>query len=94
MDTLLPRYMNMRQMATMLGMTKHSFRRLFDKHQLPHIKQGRDNLLDTKLTLLTLAKVPGIEYLISAQGVLVLQKAKNGKLDYSAATDWRQSYDG
>jgi hypothetical protein len=79
--------MNMRQMADALGMTKHSFRRLFDRYQLQHIKQGRDNVLDVKTTLKVLAKVPGIEFLISKHGIDLIAKARTGKLDIATNND-------
>jgi hypothetical protein len=76
----LPRYMNMRQMAEALGISKYLFRRLFDRHQLPHIKQGRDHILDTKESLKILAKSPGIDFFLSTQGVELMARVRDGKL--------------
>jgi hypothetical protein len=71
----LPKYMNMRQMADALGTTSYLFRRLFDKHQLPYIQQGRDNLVEVKPALKILAKVQGIEALLSYKGLELLRKS-------------------
>jgi hypothetical protein len=81
MGQQLPRFMNMRQMAEALGMSKYLFRRLFDRHQLPHIKQGRDHILDTKESLKILAKAPGIDFFLSKHGVELITRVRNGKLD-------------
>jgi hypothetical protein len=80
MNQPLPRLMNMRQMAEALGMSKYLFRRLFDRYNLPHIKQGRDHILDTKDSLEILAMDPGIDFFVSKQGAELLTKVRKGKL--------------
>lgn len=80
MGKTLPRYMNMRQMADELGISKYAFRRLFDRHQLPHITQGRDNVIDVKAAFVILAKVPGIEFQLSDEGRKLMQATRTGKL--------------
>jgi hypothetical protein len=73
MDQQLRRYMGMGEFGRHIGLSHFMFRRLCDRYQIPTIDQGRYKYVEVEPAARMLAHVPGIEALMSKQGLELIR---------------------
>jgi hypothetical protein len=72
----LPRFLGMARLRDALGISEFKFRRLCDQYQIPRIVDGRKNLIEVEPAIKVFARVPGIETIISDQGMELIRRVR------------------
>jgi hypothetical protein len=72
----IPQFMNIGEFCKYTGLSRWHFMRLCDKYQFPMRPRGTSLLLEVEPTIKVIAKVPGIEMLMSARGLELMGQVR------------------
>jgi hypothetical protein len=71
---VFPKYMNVKTFCRYIGLSQFQFRRIRDRQGIPAFEQGQNKFIEIEVAVKALAREPGIEAILSKQGVALLQQ--------------------
>ena len=70
----LPKFLNIGRFCEFTGMTRWNFKRVCDKYDLPLVDYGVSKMVEVDAAIRILARVPGVELMLSANGLELIQQ--------------------
>jgi hypothetical protein len=83
----IPQFMNIGEFCKYTGLSRWHFMRLRDKHHLPMRPRGTAMLVEVEPAIKALATVPGIEMLMSAQGMELISQVQEEQAETQYAAE-------
>ncbi|SED73738.1 hypothetical protein SAMN05444161_3880 [Rhizobiales bacterium GAS191] len=82
----LPKYMNIGEFCRFIGLSRWLFTRLVDRHRLsPVLLRWNSRYYEVEPVLRALAQEPGLEVTLSAHGLELIERYRQGEVEVEKA---------